>query len=264
MLIAVTREVSPSIGGCELSFVPRVDIDVALARSQHRQYQQALKDLGCHVLSLPAEDELPDAVFVEDVALVLDEVVVMTRPGAATRRPEGASVASALIAHRPLLSIEAPGTLEGGDIMRIGRTIYVGQSARTNADGIEQLTRLLADFGYSVQPVAMNGCLHLKSAVTLVADNTLLVHPGWVDKNDFPGFRIIEIDPDEPHAANTLRVGESVIYPSCFPRTQERLTRAGIAITNVDVSELQKAEGAVTCCSLLFEAQPAIGSSLGA
>jgi dimethylargininase len=256
MLIAITREVSPSIGGCELSFVPRVDIDVDLARVQHRQYQQALAGLGCRVVTLPAEEKLPDAVFVEDVALVLDEVVVMTRPGAATRRPEGASVASVLVEHRPLVTIEAPGTLEGGDIMRVDRTIYVGQSARTNASGIEQLTRLVSEYGYSVRPVAMTDCLHLKSAVTLVADNTLLIHPGWIDRNDFSGFRIIEIDPDEPHAANTLRVGDSIIYPSCFPRTQKRLSDAGIHITNVDVSELQKAEGAVTCCSLLFEAQP--------
>lgn len=254
MLTAITREVSQGIGGCELSFVPRVDIDVALARAQHRQYQQALTSLGCRMIGLPAEDDLPDAVFVEDVALVLDEVAVMTRPGAASRRPEGASVASVLTEHRPLLSIESPGTLEGGDVMRVGRKIYVGQSARTNAAGIEQLTRLLAPFGYSVQPVPMTDCLHLKSAVTLVADNTLLVHPGWINRDDFSGYRIIDIDPEEPHAANTLRVGSGVIYPSCFPRTQERLRQAGITTTTVDVSELQKAEGAVTCCSLVFEA----------
>jgi dimethylargininase len=144
--------------------------------------------------------------------------------------------------------------LEGGDMMRVGRTIYVGQSARTNASGIEQLAKLLSTYDYSVRSIAMSGCLHLKSAVTLVADDTLLVNPGWVDRNAFPEFRIIEIDPDEPHAANSLRVGSGVIYPSCFPRTQERLAQVGIAVTTVDVSELQKAEGAVTCCSLIFEA----------
>src|SRR4249919_189637 len=198
MLNAITREVSPNLGHCELSFVPRVEIDLALARAQHYRYQQALAALGCRVVTLPAEDDLPDAVFVEDVALVLDEVAVMTRPGAASRRPEGASVASTLSQHRPLLSIESPGTLEGGDMMRVGRTIYVGKSARTNASGIEQLTRLLSEFGYTVRPVAMSGCLHLKSAVTQVADDTLLVHPGWVDRGAFPEFKIIEIDPEEP------------------------------------------------------------------
>jgi dimethylargininase len=207
------------------------------------------------VIALPVEEDLPDAVFVEDVALVLDEIAVMTRPGAASRRPEAASVASLLSQHRPLLSIESPGTLEGGDMMRVGRTIYVGKSARTNAPGIEQLTRLLADYGYSVQPVAISGCLHLKSAVTLVAENTVLINPDWIDRNAFPEFRVIEIDPAEPHAANTLRVGTGVIHPSCFPLTQARLSQAGITVTTVDVAELQKAEGAVTCCSLIFDSE---------
>jgi len=137
--------------------------------------------------------------------------------------------------------------------MRVGRVIYVGQSARTNSAGIEQLAGLISDYGYTVQPVPMRDCLHLKSAVTMVAENTLLVHPGWVGRDSFAGFRIIEIDPDEPHAANTLRVGSGVIYPSCFPRTRERLAQAGVTVRTVDVSELQKAEGAVTCCSLVFE-----------
>jgi dimethylargininase len=233
--------------------VSREPVDVALARKQHQDYQQALADLGCRVIALPAQHEMPDAVFVEDVALVLDEVAVMTRPGASSRQPEGASVAPTLSQFRNLVSIQSPGTLEGGDMMRVGRVIYVGQSARTNSAGIEQLARLTSDYGYTVQPVPMRDCLHLKSAVTMVAENTLLVHPGWVDRDSFAGFRVIEIDPDEPHAANTLRVGTGVIYPSCFPRTRERLAQAGVTVTTVDVSELQKAEGAVTCCSLVFE-----------
>ena len=253
MLTAITRDVSSSLGHCELSFVSREPVDVALAREQHRQYQQALADLGCRVIALPAQDELPDAVFVEDVALVLDEMAIMTRPGASSRQPEGASVAPTLSQFRNLLAIQPPGTLEGGDMMRVGRTIYVGQSARTNAAGIEQLANLVSGYGYTVRPVAMRDCLHLKSAVTMVAECTLLVHPGWVDRDHFAGFRIIEIDPEEPHAANTLRVGSGLIYPSCFPRTRERLAEAGITVTVVDVSELQKAEGAVTCCSLVFD-----------
>jgi len=253
VLTSITRDVSSSLGRCELSFVSREPVDVALARKQHQDYQQALADLGCRVIALPAQHEMPDAVFVEDVALVLDEVAVMTRPGASSRQSEGASVAPTLSQFRNLVSIQSPGTLEGGDMMRVGRVIYVGQSARTNAAGIEQLAKLISDYGYTVQPVPMRDCLHLKSAVTMVAENTLLVHPGWVDRDSFAGFRIIEIDPDEPHAANTLRVGTGVIYPSCFPRTRERLAQKGVTVTTVDVSELQKAEGAVTCCSLVFE-----------
>ena len=257
MLIAITRDVSPTLAGCELSYLPRTALDIDIAAAQHRAYQDALSALGCRVIALPAEADLPDSVFVEDVAIVLDEVAIMTRPGAESRRAESASVANILARYRPLHAIEAPGTLDGGDVMRIGRTLYVGQSQRSNASGIAQLRDLSGKFGYAVRAVPIAGCLHLKSAVTQLADDTLLLQPEWIDRAAFAAalvadFRIIEIDPDEPHAANALRVGEGVIFPSCFPRTQQRMEKAGIHATCVDVSELQKAEGAVTCCSLVF------------
>lgn len=251
--MAVTRDVSPDMGACELSFVGRADIDIALARRQHHEYRQALARLGCELLDLPAEADLPDAVFVEDTALVLDEIAVMTRPGAESRRAEVASIAAVLAKYRPRLAIEAPGTLDGGDILRIGRRIFVGMSARSNRAAIAQLESLLAPHGYSVHGVPISGCLHLKSAVTLVASDTLLVQPAWVDASHFPGLRVIEVDPGEEHAANAVRAGRGLVYPDCFPRTLARLQAAGIEVTTVDVSELQKAEGAVTCCSLLFE-----------
>ena len=252
-LVAITRMPSRSLGRCELSFVSRSAIDVELAIVQHRSYERALESLGCRVMALPALEEQPDAVFVEDVALVLDEVAVITRPGAESRRPEGASIATVLADFRPLLRIQAPGTLDGGDVLRIGRAIFIGQSARSNAAGLVQLRELLAPYGYSVQGVATRGCLHLKSAVTQVAPDTLLIQPAWVDAEIFASYRLIEVDPGEEHAANALRIGESaVIHPDCFPRTQQRLRAAGIAVVGVDVSELQKAEGAVTCCSLVF------------
>lgn len=249
---AIVREISASIGNCEISFVSREPIDVELARQQHAAYQSLLTELGCQLIVLPAEDAMPDAVFVEDVALVLDEVAVMTRPGAPSRRTEGAAVAAALRQYRPLLAIEAPGTLDGGDIMRIGKRIFVGQSARSNAAAVEQLQTLLADQGYRVESVPMRDCLHLKSAVTAVADDTLLINPQWVSPDAFAGFRLIEVDPTEPHAANALRIGDVLVYPACFPRTKARLQAAGLEVRSVDVSELQKAEGAVTCCSLVF------------
>ena len=253
MPIAITREVSPSLGACELSFVPRTPIDVTLAATQHRGYQRALASMGCKVLVLDAESELPDAVFVEDVAVVLDEVAVMTRPGAESRRGEGASVAALLQRYRPLRAIEAPGTLDGGDVLRIGRTLYVGQSARSNAEGVAQLQALIAEFGYQVRAVPIHGCLHLKSSVTALSDDTVLLQPAWVDRAAFDGYRIIEVDPSEEHAANVVRVGDEVLMPACFPLTRQRIVDAGIAVTTVDVSELQKAEGAVTCCSLLLD-----------
>ena len=252
MWIAITRDVSPNLVDCELSYVPRAGIDIERAIAQHHAYRQALEALGCRVIALPAETELPDSVFVEDVAVVLDEVAIMTRPGAESRRAERASIAEVLAHYRPLRTIEAPGTLDGGDVLRIDRTLYVGLSQRSNASGIAQLRDLSAEFGYTVRAVPISGCLHLKSSVTQVLDDTLLLQPEWVDRAAFTKFRIVEIDPDEPHAANASRVGDGVIYPSCFPRTLKRLHAAGIHVATVDVSELQKAEGAVTCCSLVF------------
>jgi len=257
MFIAITRDVSRTLANCELSYVGRTEIDLELAAGQHQAYRSALQSLGCRVEALPAEHDLPDAVFVEDTALVFDEIAITTRPGAPSRRAEVASVARVLQRHRTLRTIEAPGTIDGGDVMRIGRTVYVGQAARSNAAAVEQLRDLLgaaspAGSGYTVHAVPTRECLHLKSAVTQVADDTLLINPAWVDASTFAQFRLIEVDPAEEHAANALRIGDGIIYPTSFPRTQRKLEACGIALTIVDVSELQKAEGAVTCCSVVF------------
>jgi dimethylargininase len=253
---AITRAVSPSLARCELSHIGRTPIDVALARAQHDEYLRALESAGCRVTVLPEQAELPDSVFVEDVAIVLDEVAVMTRPGAPSRRPEGASVADLLRRYRPLEAIESPATLDGGDVLRIGRTLYVGQSARSNPEGLAQLRKLLGPHGYAVEGVPTHECLHLKSAVTALSDGCVLLQPAWVDRRRFAEFRIIEVDPAEAHAANVLRIGDALIMPVNFPRTRQRLLDAGFQVTVVDVSELQKAEGAVTCCSLVFRSDP--------
>lgn len=256
MWIAITREVSPSLADCELSFVSRTRIDVDRARVQHAAYCRVLEACSCEVISLPAVSTLPDSVFVEDAALVLDEVAVMTRPGAASRQAEGALLAPVLAAFRPLLQVKAPATIDGGDVLRIGRDIYVGQAARSNAQAVVQLRDLLAPHGYRVHAVATRDCLHLKSAVTQVSDDTLLMQPDWVDATVFSGCNQILVDPSEAHAANALRIGDQVVYPDCFPRTARRLADAGVVVKTVDVSELQKAEGATTCCSLVFERSP--------
>jgi dimethylargininase len=252
--IALTRDVSPDMDSCELSFVGRSEIDVALARTQHEQYQKALASLGCKVIALPALAGSPDAVFVEDTALVLNEIAISTRPGAPSRRVEVASVADVLGKYRRLVSINDPGTLDGGDILVSGRKIFVGLSARSNPEAIRQLGELVEEYGYHVLALEINGCLHLKSAVTLLDDETVLVQPAWIDPDYFSDYRVIEVDQREEHAANALRAGSGVVYPSCFPRTQELVQDAGIELTTVDVSELQKAEGAVTCCSIIFRA----------
>lgn len=237
---------------CELTHLQRTAIDVALAREQHHGYEQALRELGCRIETLTEEPELPDSVFVEDTAIVLDEVAVITRPGAASRRAETASVAAVLGKYRDLVRIESPGTLDGGDVLRVEHTLYVGTSSRSNASGIQQLGALLLPFGYRVVPVAVQGCLHLKSAVTQVAVGGLLINSRYVERTQFPGMRFIEVDESEPSGANALMLGTDVIYSSSYPRTAEVLRRHGVRVHTVAMSETEKAEGAVTCCSLLL------------
>ncbi|MDJ0917021.1 MAG: arginine deiminase-related protein [Woeseiaceae bacterium] len=255
MLTAITRDVSDQLGKCELTFQSRVGIDTQLAIRQHQEYQSALASLGCEIVTVPAAPELPDSVFVEDTAIVLDEVAVMCMPGAESRRPELAGVAEALQPFRSLERIELPGTLDGGDLLRVGNVVYAGLSTRSNHEGIEQLRNITGRFGYSVETVETNKCLHLKSAATQIAPDTLLINPDWVDRTCFGGLELIEVSGAEPHAANALRIGTSVVYPSAFPRTLEDLRRRGLDVVTVDLSELQKAEGAITCCSLIVESK---------
>ncbi len=253
MLIALVREPSPSLANCELTHLDRQPIDVELARRQHHRYEQCLAALGCQILRLPAEPALPDSVFVEDTAIVLDELAVITRPGAALRRPETASVACALEPYRRLCHIQPPGTLDGGDVLCVGKQVFVGLSSRSDQAAIDQLRSALQPFGYSVKGVNVNGCLHLKSAVTQVAEDTLLINSCWVNTGEFGKLRIVQVDAAEPHGANALLIHGGVIYPTAFPHTQKRLEEQGIQVMAVDVSEFAKAEGAVTCCSLVFK-----------
>jgi dimethylargininase len=252
LLIAITREVSPNMGQCELTHMPRQDIDIQLAQSQHLQYEKALVELGCQVRRLSVEPSLPDSVFVEDTAIVLNEMAVITRPGAASRRNETRRVSEALREYRTIFKIESPGTLDGGDVLHIGRILYVGLTERSNESGINQLVDFVSPYEYEVVKVQVEGCLHLKSAVTHVDEETLLINRSWVDAKAFTGKTFIDIDPCEPYAANALLVGSELIYPTNFPETCRLLKDMGYSVRVVDVSELQKAEGAVTCCSLIF------------
>jgi dimethylargininase len=226
---------------------------VERARAQHRAYEQTLARLGCSLHRLPEEPELPDSVFVEDVALVLDEVAVILRPGAASRRPESETIAQALAPYREVIHLRGPGTVDGGDVLLVGKALVVGRSSRSNAEGIAELATMVRPYGYTVREAAVSGCLHLKSAVTEIGEGALLLNRAWVDPTDLSAWRLIEIDPGEPYAANALRVGETLVYPSAaFPATAEKLNRLGYRLEPVDLSELAKAEGAVTCCSLVF------------
>jgi dimethylargininase len=255
MLTAITRAVSPAIVHCELSFIDRSPIDLARAQEQHHAYQKLLEKLGANVISLPPEPELPDSMFVEDPAIVLDELAVIFPLGTETRRPEASSLALALARFRKLEYVTLPGTLEGGDVLRIGKRIFVGLSSRTNAEGIRQLTATLAPHDYEVLAVPVTGCLHLKSAVTSLGRNTLLANRPWFDAAAFAGYDWIDVDPAEPHAANALALGNSIIFPASFPRTHARIEARGFNVISIDISELQKAESGLTCSSLLFESK---------
>ncbi len=253
MRLALTRDISPAFSRCQLTHLARRPIDLDLARRQHAAYEGALADAGCEVRRLDASDDMPDAVFIEDVAVVFDEVAIVARPGAPSRRGEPAAVADLLAAYRPVRRIEPPGTLDGGDVLAMGRRVFVGASARTNVSGIEQLRQILAPHGCSVVDVPVAGCLHLKSAVTGIGDALLLMNGGWVPREPFADFDIVDVDPMEPSAANALRIRGRVIYPVSFPRTRRRIEARGLDVMAIDVSELQKAEGAVTCCSLILD-----------
>jgi dimethylargininase len=259
MLVALTRPVSPSLARCELTHLAREPIDVARATAQHAAYEHLLGSCGATVVRVPAAPDLPDAVFVEDTAVVLDEVAILTRPGAPSRRAETAGVAAVLAAYRPARTMTAPATLDGGDVLQLGRTLYVGRSGRTNEGGFEQLRGFVAPFGYEVVPVDFAGCLHLKSAATALTDELLLLNPAWVPAAAFRDRDALFVDERESHGANALRVGGTVIYPAQFPRTRDRLLERGLRVAVTDCSELAKAEGAVTCCSLLFEVTPPAG-----
>jgi dimethylargininase len=254
MLLAVTRPVSEALSRCELTHLARAPIDVDLARAQHGAYERALADAGCEIVRVDAAPELPDAVFIEDAAVVFDELAIVTRPGAVSRRAETAAVAGAVGRYRPLRFIEPPATMDGGDVLTVARDVFVGVSSRTNVAAVGQMRALLEPFGYRVHAVSVTGCLHLKSAVTALSDDRLLLNGEWAARGQFASFGLVDVDPLEPAAANIVRAGRELVYPDAFPRTRERIERAGFGVRDVDVSELAKAEGAVTCCSLIFDA----------
>jgi dimethylargininase len=252
-LTGITRAVSSSINHCELSFHARQPIDVGKATAEHEVYKACLAEQGIRMVSLPAEPALPDAVFVEDTAVVVDEVAVITNMGTASRRSEAEGVATALARYRPLKFITEPGTVDGGDVMRIGRSVFVGLSRRTNRQGIEQLATVLQTYDYEVHPIDVKRCLHLKSACSYLGENTLLVNRSWIDAGPLREFELLDLPEEEPAAANALRVNDLVIMPASFPQTRSLIEKRGFRVRTIDVSELQKAEAGVTCCSVIFE-----------
>jgi dimethylargininase len=251
-LIALTRGVSARIAECELTFIDRQPIDFARAVGQHQQYQILLRSFGISVVEIPSESDCPDCCFIEDTALILDEVAVIARPGSIARRPEVAGVVPFIVKYRELVKIESPGTLEGGDVLRLGRNLFVGVSTRTNAQGIQFLRDALRGYGYSIIPVSVPGALHLKSVCAALDDETLLADPTRLDITALSEYEIVKVPSDEWMAADLLRIGGTLFLHDGFPKTLDLLKARGRDVRTIDLSEFLKAEAGPTCLSLLF------------
>lgn len=245
---AFTRAVSPRLAECELTHLDRVAIDAARARSQHAEYEQALADAGFEIMRLPELPNDPDAVFVEDTALLLGEHAVITRPGVASRADETESTAEGLAAHFQLHPMDN-GHVDGGDVLRIGKTLYVGLSTRTDAAGIRALADLVAPLGFEVVQAELRDCLHLKTGATFAGDGVLLYNAAAIDPAQFEDVEPLAVI--EPAAANCVRAGDRLILPAGNPRTASLLRDRGFDVVEIDVSELQKAEAGVSCMSLI-------------
>jgi dimethylargininase len=249
--VAFVRKPTGSLAFCELTHLERVPIDVARAEGQHAAYAAALAELGARVEWLPPLANHPDAVFVEDTAIVLPELAIIARPGAESRRGEVLSVANALSRYRSLEWIQAPATLDGGDVLVVGRTVFVGLSTRTSADGVDALRGIVEPHHYEVLPVRVRRSLHLKSACTFIPPVIVVVNPQWIDPAIFGGMNVIATHDSEPAAACTLTFGGSTLVQESAPRTTERLRSAGVNTRPIDISELQKAEAGLTCMSVI-------------
>jgi dimethylargininase len=250
---AITRGVGRRLSDCSLTFVGREPIDVEKAISQHTGYVEALRRAGTEVDVLPADDSLPDSVFVEDAAVPFHEAAVLTLPGNPRRRPEVPAIADALRRYRRLIPIVEPATLDGGDVLSLGRRFFVGLSSRTNPEGVSQFASAVRPFGYDVAPIEVRGCLHLKTAVTALDEETLLVNRSWIDASALPAVRIVEVPPEEPFGANALAVNGVVHLSARWEHARRVVEEAGFTVTALDVSEFEKAEGGLTCLSLLLD-----------
>jgi dimethylargininase len=265
MKLALTHEVSERIVECEVNFREREPIDVSLARKQHADYCQWLADAGCEVVKVDINADFPDSVFVEDNAVVVDEVAVITPMGVASRRGEVVRMAPVLAQYRPvtrLVDVAGPhATLEGGDVLRVGNKLWVGLSTRTNQAGIDGLRQILSPHGYEVIAVPLKGTLHLKSALGSLGPETLIINRESISTEHFKGFKFIDVAPGEPRAANVLRIADRIAIYSGYARTLDILEKAGYTPTPIDVSELIKADSGMTCSSVVFNKLTSFGQA---
>jgi len=252
-MLALTHVPSPRINNAERTYVARSVIDYDRALQQHAEYCQILRRCGLAVRMLDVNRDMPDCVFIEDTAIVLDEVAVLASMGVESRRAEPAGIEPVLKEYRPVHRLEPGATLEGGDVLQVGQTLLVGLSARTNSAGVTALEALVRRLNYRVVPVAVRQCLHLKSACTALPDGTLLVNPASLEMQVLRGFDFVAVPQEEPLAADTLPISRRVCVPAENVRTAELIRQRGFEVETVDLSEFGKADGGITCLSILVE-----------
>lgn len=250
---ALLNRPSPAIANCELTFIDRAPISFEKAVAQHASYARALRKLGVHVRVADVNPTLPDAVFIEDTAIILDNVAILASMGNVSRRAELPAIAEVLSKVMEIARVFLPATIDGGDVLRVGKTLYIGKTSRTNTAGIDALWNIAEPLGYQVVPVNVNGCLHLKTCITALDDETFISNPGWYDASPFKALRRIDVDIQEPWAANVLRIDDQLILNAAYPRTADKIESLGYRSQRVDISELAKAEAGLTCLSLIFE-----------
>lgn len=252
MLTAITHTPSPFLNQAELTFLSRQPVDADNAMLQHKSYCDMLHKCGVNVITLDKNSSLPDSVFVEDTALVLDEIGIMMPMGAASREEETKVVETKLADFRTIKYIKRPAKLEGGDILQIGRRLYVGLTSRTNIEGIKVLEEIVRPHGYDVRSVNVHGCLHLKTGCTALDDRTILINPDWVDPKPFENFHQVAVPSEEPFAANILRITHMICMHSGFEKTRQKIEKLGYKVEVTDISEFLKTEAGMTCISLIF------------
>lgn len=250
-MIAFTRPPSAALSRCELTFLARQPIDVLLAAHQHRAYEAALQKAGARIERLPDVVDLPDATFVEDTAVVLDEVAIIASMATPSRRPEIETVVPALGAHRTVKRLSPPAFLDGGDVLRVGRELFLGVSTRTNHEAVRAVAGMVREHGYTVTPVEVTGCLHLKTCCSPLSDRAVLIDSRRIPNEPFRHLSCVEVPEGDADAANVLVIDRVAVMPSGFPRTAALLLQHGFAVHPVDLSEFQKAEAGATCLSLI-------------
>jgi dimethylargininase len=234
------------------TFHDKQKIDVALAKQQHQQYSRTLSSLGIKLIRIEADDTLPDCCFTEDTVIVFDDYAIITIPGATSRIPETIEIEKTLSPLKTIVHIKKPGTIDGGDVLKIGKIFFIGNSARTNEEGIRQVASVIKHKGYQVIPVKIWNTLHLKSVCTYLGNGCIILAEGYLDEKVFSEYDKIIVPKEEEYSANCLVVNGSVLIPKGFPKTKKLIENKGFPIIELEMSEIEKAEGALTCLSVIF------------